>query len=84
MVKGSRPLRRGLQVRAKIASRCVSDKHLYVSAWGARNWWQLLEMVAIIVRVDLLKDNKAWKYWENRVESKENFDPDTLGPTEPS
>jgi hypothetical protein len=53
VVKGCRTLRIGLKVHAVIASRYVSEGHLRVSTEDAENWWQLLEKVAIIVRVDL-------------------------------
>ncbi len=53
MVKGCRPLRRSLQVRTVMGY--MLEEYLNVSALGAANWWRVLEKVAIIVRVDLLK-----------------------------
>ncbi len=49
-----RPLRRGLQLQAVMASWYMSEGHFGVRAQGAANWWQLLEKVAIIIIVDLL------------------------------
>jgi hypothetical protein len=54
VVKECKPLRRGIQVQAIMASRNISEGSFRCKGLGAANWWRLLEKVAIIVRVDLL------------------------------